>query len=452
MKKCIASMFVYLAGFSWGIAQSVGDAPFVQFGAGVGTYFGDLQKNGLSIKPGFEFGIGKMYKNGMGVKANLLFSSADGNKENKSSAGILRSKESFYTSFNEFSIQASRNIFPFSRRERMSNQLHENFSVYGFAGVGLVLYSSRHLINYADNNSKVIESRSNSLVPVIPFGLGVSHRLYHDFYIGLEGGGRFMFTDKFDSREGKSKKNDFYTFFNVNIIKTIHPHKTRYHNSKKGEGYLFGQLSGGPIHYFGDLRGGNSNSGFRTGVGFALGYLFGGGFSVKANVIVGNMGAEKTNLKKAINEVTTETFDSKISEYSLIASWSFLRLPRGRVPGGLNNTSMAMYAFAGVGVLQYEATGLEIFKTTNAVRNVYVNQPGKKTTPVVPVGLGVRYGFIRHLYLHAEVGYRFTQADDLDARSGKTKKYDYYSFTNLGITYLFGGIQNRGNTQSCPRF
>lgn len=451
MKKYILTLIAYSVTVYGVVAQRMNSAPFVQFGAGVSTYFGDLQKDNLSMKPGFEFGIGKMYQNGLGVKANILFSSADGQKDNKSSAGVLRSKESFYTSFNEFSIQASKTIFPFNRSTHISDRFYENLSVYGFAGVGLTLYSSRHLIDIADA-SKVIETRTNAVTPVIPIGLGVSYRVYRDFYVGVEGGGRILFTDKFDSREGKTKKNDFYTFFSLSIAKTIHPQKTKYHNSGRGESYLFGQLSGGPIHYFGDLRGGNSKSGFRTGVSFAIGYLFGKGFSIKANALIGNMGAEKTNFKKAINEVTTETFDSKINEFSLIGSWSFLRLPHARVPGAINNTSIAMYVFAGIGVLQYETSGLEIFKATNIVRTTYVNQPKQKTTPIVPVGLGVRYGFIKNLYLHAEFGYRFTQSDDLDARVGKTKKNDYYSFTNLGITYLFGGFQRRGGMMSCPRF
>ncbi len=91
------------------------------------------------------------------------------------------------------------------------------FDSYVFTGLGGIAYS-------VDPNlilePKVTKPKGFS--PVIPIGLGLSFLYSRDINIGLELGGRYVFTDNLDGYTSKfSERNDMYVFFNFTFVYKI---------------------------------------------------------------------------------------------------------------------------------------------------------------------------------------------------------------------------------------
>lgn len=91
---------------------------------------------------------------------------------------------------------------------------------------------------------------------------------------------------------------------------------------------------------------------------------------------------------------------------------------------------LTVYAFGGVGMINYDATSYTDGKLYNSVSS---------NTLMIPWGGGVQLRFTPHFSLMLETSFRNTFVDDVDAYVGQgTDINDMYSITGLGLTYHFG--------------
>jgi hypothetical protein len=91
---------------------------------------------------------------------------------------------------------------------------------------------------------------------------------------------------------------------------------------------------------------------------------------------------------------------------------------------------MSVYAFGGVGMINYKATS---FNDGVLYKNVNSN------TMIIPWGGGLRFRFDERWSAYIESNFRNTFVDDIEAYVGTgTDVNDIYSITGIGVTYRFG--------------
>jgi len=92
----------------------------------------------------------------------------------------------------------------------------------------------------------------------------------------------------------------------------------------------------------------------------------------------------------------------------------------------------ALYMFAGHGLVSFET---ELFRLLTDDK---VDQTGKTTEAVNPVGLGLKFKINNKFDLTLEGTMRRVNSDKLDAFAVKESANDYYGYTALGFNYKFG--------------
>ena len=115
------------------------------------------------------------------------------------------------------------------------------------------------------------------------------------------------------------------------------------------------------------------------------------------------------------------------------------------------------YIFAGIGLAfinttaDYSRLDTNYFgETSPTVLGLAtdISKPAKKTTPVVPLGIGFRYNLSSNFTLNMETAYRLTATDYIDgfSMSANPKQNDHYLSQTVGVSYKFG----RKSKYDCP--
>lgn len=91
---------------------------------------------------------------------------------------------------------------------------------------------------------------------------------------------------------------------------------------------------------------------------------------------------------------------------------------------------MSVYAFGGIGMVNYDANSFTDGFPYNSV---------KSSSMMIPYGGGLRFRFDERWSAYVESNFRTTFVDDIDAYIGQgTDVNDIYSITGIGVTYKFG--------------
>lgn len=193
-------------------------------GIGVLSFWGDIQTNPVptAINPGVHLGIGRIFKNGWMLRANILYGGLSGSKTNRRE-GIIRSKESFSTPLFEFSVQQSITFYKLKIRRNsfVRSREHSVIPLYGFFGIGVFRTNPEASIDRA--NSPVnfpnpeIKKPGASMDICFPFGLGARYYLTKKILIGAEFGWRLTLSDQVDARVGRTSENDMYSYLSANL-------------------------------------------------------------------------------------------------------------------------------------------------------------------------------------------------------------------------------------------
>jgi len=105
-----------------------------------------------------------------------------------------------------------------------------------------------------------------------------------------------------------------------------------------------------------------------------------------------------------------------------------------------------LYAYVGLGIMNFDATNTINKGERELERNVRVNPSGTYDTVkfgntnelVVPFGVGMRYLFAKKFSVHIEYTLRTTRSDRVDGFERILSNDDAYSYGNIGITYHIG--------------
>lgn len=130
-------------------------------------------------------------------------------------------------------------------------------------------------------------------------------------------------------------------------------------------------------------------------------------------------------------------FENNIKEVSLALEFNFFDFNLN----GLEK-KITPYVYSGINYTMYD--GLFII---NGVTNKDTNQ----NTLAIPIALGIKSKLSRRLIIGAEVGARYSFADDIDGslpsnknlnqyKFGNINNNDWYVFSGLTLTYAFGEV------------
>lgn len=130
-------------------------------------------------------------------------------------------------------------------------------------------------------------------------------------------------------------------------------------------------------------------------------------------------------------------FENNIKEVSLALEFNFFDFNLN----GLEK-KITPYVYSGINYTMYD--GLFII---NGVTNKDTNQ----NTLAIPIALGIKSKLSRRLIIGAEVGARYSFADDIDGslpsnknlnqyKFGNINNNDWYVFSGLTLTYAFGEL------------
>lgn len=207
----------------------------IEIGGGIGTtqFYGDVGgftrgKNMLGLKDfsfhqtRYNITVNGRYRVRSDVSARLNFSFGQLHATDARGSNEARGYEStifFFepTALGEFYFlrNLGENSYLTVRGKAKSlRNILTYFDAYAFTGFGINSYS-------IDPNEKLKSrvTRPSGITPVIPIGVGVNLLYSRDLNIGLELGGRYVFTDNLEGYTSSfSERNDMYVFFNATAI------------------------------------------------------------------------------------------------------------------------------------------------------------------------------------------------------------------------------------------
>jgi opacity protein-like surface antigen len=189
----------------------------------------------------------------------------------------------------------------------------------------------------------------------------------------------------------------------------------------------------------------------RPGVGIYLGRTISPSFSLGAAFNVSSLeGDDALYDKPEFRKHRAFRFKSSLKELSLQAKYNltgfFAYQPR-----------LQPYIFAGIGVavfnteMDYSRLDRNYFSETSSTvvgLATDIVKPAKKTKPVLPLGVGLRYDLSSNFTLNMETAYRLTNTDYIDgfSLSANPKLNDHYLSQTVGVSYKFG----RKSKYDCP--
>lgn len=195
-------------------------------------------------------------------------------------------------------------------------------------------------------------------------------------------------------------------------------------------------------------------------------------FNLMYAKVIGNDAVAPESYKKDRNY----SYNNSIIEASLLYEYNFFDI------NNEDGRKHSPYIFAGVGAFMYDKLSYNVnhtFKMDDL--GVVIGEADEPTTEIstkseketgfsVPMGFGYKIKYKRNFVISAEVGFRYTQTDNLDhsfanykdfsfnadpgldqdvvnqlntsivksRQVGNTSNYDWYVFTGLTLTYTFG--------------
>ena len=181
----------------------------------------------------------------------------------------------------------------------------------------------------------------------------------------------------------------------------------------------------------------NLGSALCPAIGIVGKYRLTNNLLLRGQVLTGKLSASEKNHPSAWRQDRGFAFVSRLTEVSAMLEWEFFS--KGR---------FTAFAFGGAGVAFFNP------KTDYNEPNKYIpdtnpdaNANYKKITPVIPLGVGLKYSLPKDFYLSAEAGYRFVFTDYLDGISqlANPDRRDTYYYAGLTLTKAFGGGKSGAN-------
>jgi Domain of unknown function (DUF6089) len=234
-------------------------------------------------------------------------------------------------------------------------------------------------------------------------------------------------------------------------------YSTALHAQKeKGSGKYELGMNLGALIYQGDLTPSDLGS-YRTMkpvIGIYGSRILTQAFSVRLNLAFGRLkGDESKYSEPEYRQQRNFAFTSPVTEVSGLLVWNVL----GLKPNAAGIINFTPYVFAGAGYSfikvkrDYSRFNASHFGNTSEVvtgldEDIAVTPP--RGIPVIPIGLGVRYGISPKLSFTLESTYRHTFTDYLDgfSRAANPALKDSYHSHTAGLIYSFGNK----NKLDCP--
>jgi len=350
-------------------------------------------------------------------------------------------------------------------RQRYAQQgrFKRTISPYLYAGIGVSLTDVMPDFDTSNGNAVLAEevqmdlSSQKSTHIAVPFGLGVKADINEQWALGLEFGMRPVFNDYLDglSMAANPDKNDWYSVGNLTVGYRFGEKKVRRADNSTAQDssgrsanftpFEVGLLAGG-AHVYGDMVDTATPEFGETNIAYGLyfRYLLNRNFSMRLNVLRGKISATDADSDSPQLMARGISFESPLTEISVVGEWDFLGKRRYTDRGHFKKT-VSPYLFAGVGTaltdvaLRYPSPdGM----TSQRVQQDIINQ--KTTHITVPMGIGAKADINKQISVGLEFGMRPVFNDYLDGVSvaGNPDKNDWYSFANLLVGYRFGSTDS----------
>lgn len=207
----------------------------------------------------------------------------------------------------------------------------------------------------------------------------------------------------------------------------------------------------GSFVYMGDLTPSRFGSFRTTRIGLNLhgSKILSPSFLLRLNLAIGGLRGDDAKYdnpeyrkERALN------FRSRVIELAPMLVWNPLR-------SNYNDKGLSPYLFGGAGLSfvrirrDWSRFNMEYFgEDVEAGLARDINQSLPRVIPVVPLGIGMRYGVSSRLAVNAEASYRLVFTDYLDgfSHAANPERKDNYHTIMVGAIYRIG----KKNTMDCP--
>lgn len=220
---------------------------------------------------------------------------------------------------------------------------------------------------------------------------------------------------------------------------------------QRKQGWWVANAGVGVLTFWGDIQTTPVPSKVNLGVNIGAGRIFKNGWMLSANLLYGGLSGSKTNRREGLIR-SRESFSTSLFEFSVQQSVTFykLKIRRNSFIRAREHSTIPIYGFVGIGIFgtNPEARIDRAVAPLN-IPNPEIKKPGSSVDICFPFGLGTRYYLTKKILIGAEFGWRLTLSDQVDARIGRTKENDMYSYISANITYLLSKPR-RG--MECPRW
>jgi hypothetical protein len=207
----------------------------------------------------------------------------------------------------------------------------------------------------------------------------------------------------------------------------------------------------GSFVYMGDLTPSRFGS-FRTmriGINIHGSKILSPSFLVRLNLAIGGLRGDDAKYDHPeYRQERAFNFRSRVIELSPMLVWNPLR-------SNYNDKGLSPYLFGGVGLnfarirRDWSRFNTEYFDDDIEARLAQdIDHSLPRVIPVVPLGIGMRYGISPRLAVNAEAAYRFMFTDYLDgfSQAANAERNDNYHTITIGAIYRIG----KKNTMDCP--
>ncbi|CAN5523983.1 hypothetical protein BH11BAC1_BH11BAC1_06890 [soil metagenome] len=179
-----------------------------------------------------------------------------------------------------------------------------------------------------------------------------------------------------------------------------------------------------------DLNADNLKAQF--GFGLNLSKFFSHNFALQGQFIHSSIAGKSAKTSSKDFSYQTDINEGTINAVLHIGNIGFLK----RTP------NFGLYGYVGIGLMNISPkVKLAGKDTTNfyVTNTSYISINYDPTNElVIPIGVGIRYRFLKKFSLHGEYTLRTTRSDKLDGYVRLLSNYDAYSYFNLGVTYHIG--------------
>ncbi len=174
-------------------------------------------------------------------------------------------------------------------------------------------------------------------------------------------------------------------------------------------------------------------------------------FLVRANLSIGGLKGDDAKYDNPeFRKERAFRFRSPVFEFTPLLVWN----PLGK---NYDDKGLSPYLFAGAGI-----SLLKVKRDWSDFNAAYFGDgsdlPGRiaadeahdlpRVIPVIPAGVGIRYGLTPRIAVTAETAYRWTFTDYLDgfSQAANPARYDHYQTISVGAIYRIG----KKNVLDCP--